>query len=643
VIRHSELLIALALCLPLPALASDPWTAPTPEELAMTSVPEVPGASAIYLYREQVSADFNRSTTVYVRIKILNGSGKDYANVELPFGEYLSYDKIAGRTIHSDGSIIPFTGKPFEKLIEKDHGNKYKVKIFSLPSVEVGSIIEYRYTQTGAYSEVPDWFIQSELFTRKAHYAWDSGGGSIAWTPILPAGVQVNHKGALYFLDIQNVPPIPKDEMMPPMESISYRVLFYSTLFTNAPDFWKAAGELWSQALDKFIGPGKGVRAAVANMVAPGDTDEQKLRKIYAAIMATENVDFTRKFTAREAKAKGFKDINSTDDILTRNRASGDQLALLFVSMARAAGLKAYVMGIADRSERIFLPNYLSFGQLDDYIAIVKLGGIDTYFDPGARYCPFGHLAWFHNVSGGLRQTDGGTAIFNTPRPLYTDNQIKRIANLTLDEQGVASGSVVITYVGDPARRWRETALTGDETSLKADLQTELEHELPSGMEITVDGLGDLTGTDKPLVITYTVHGAIGSSAGKRLLVPANLFQAGEKPKFPSEKRDVPIDMHYGSLTQDAVGYRIPASMTVESIPAADKAELKTDAAFTSSSRVVKDGIVLYRNVSIGRFIYAAAEYPDVREFYKKLEAKDQETLVLSHVAAVAKPAGSGN
>jgi hypothetical protein len=33
------------------------WTAPTKEELTMTSQPEVPGASAVYLFREEVTDD----------------------------------------------------------------------------------------------------------------------------------------------------------------------------------------------------------------------------------------------------------------------------------------------------------------------------------------------------------------------------------------------------------------------------------------------------------------------------------------------------------------------------------------------------------------------------------------------------------
>ena len=118
-------------------------------------------------------------------------------------------EDIQGRTIHSDGTIIPFTGKPYEKLIEKTQGVKFMAKVFTMPDVQVGSIIEYRYKlrYDDNRFKAPDWYIQSDLWTRKGHYLWkpidlsdtnmvltgERGQvkSTIAWTPILPQGTEV--------------------------------------------------------------------------------------------------------------------------------------------------------------------------------------------------------------------------------------------------------------------------------------------------------------------------------------------------------------------------------------------------------------------------------------------------------------------
>lgn len=161
------------------ARAEQQWIKPTPEELSMTSQPQVPGASAVYLNRDETTDDKLHVFTIYVRLKVLNDLGKENANVELKYahdsaGSSIKIEDIQGRTIHSDGTVIPFTGKPYDKLIEKTKDVKIMAKVFTLPDVEVGSIIEYRYRLSldDNWFLAPQWYIQSNLFTRKAHYTW---------------------------------------------------------------------------------------------------------------------------------------------------------------------------------------------------------------------------------------------------------------------------------------------------------------------------------------------------------------------------------------------------------------------------------------------------------------------------------------
>ena len=653
------------------------WTQPTPEELSMTSIPQVPGASAVYLYKEETTDDSLHMFSHYVRLKVLTDKGKEYANVELPYvtGESgRSIDEIAGRTIHPDGSVVPFTGKPYDKLIVKSQTFKYKAKVFTLPAVEVGSIIEYRYKERMGdnWFSSPEWMIQSELYTRKAHYMWrptaelltsEDGkevSNTIAWAPLLPPGAKVEekqlYKGSLarsgdpnseLTLDMHDVPPILNEEFMPPMGSVSYRVLFYYTHFKTVQDYWASEGKTWSKSRDKFIGPNKGVREYVSTLISPSDTQDQKVHKIYAAVMLLENTDFSRERTASEEKAQGLKQLNTTDDILARKRGNGDQLDMLFIAMCRAAGLKAYAMGVADRSVRIFLPNFLSARQLDDDIAIVNVDGKEVYFDPGERYCEPKHLAWKHTLNGGLRQTDGGTTLVSAPAANYMDERVGRVADLKLDDHGVATGQVIVTYQGDAALHWRQEALKGDDTSLNQDLRESMESKLPGGMEIRVTSVEGLADFDKPLVVKYDIKGAVGSSTGKRVLISANLFESNEKPKFPEAKREVAVDMRYPSVEQDAVRFQYPESMTIESSPAAEKTMLQQVASYEVHSKPGTHSITFYRNYVNSKSLYVPDMYGDLRTFYGKMENKDQETLVLTRATATdattttAKPAGN--
>jgi len=545
-------------------------------------------------------------------------------------------------------------------------------KVFTMPDVEVGSIIEYRYTlrYDDYYFMSPDWYIQSELYTRKAHYQWkptseqlvSKRGGreqltnSIAWFPVLPAGTEVKssrlppiggNEGQMIFeVNVHDIPPSPKEEYMPPLSSFTYRVLFFYSAYRTGEEFWKNEGKFWAKDSDKFIGPGPKVSAALHEWVAPADTPDQKLRKLYAAVMQIENTDFTREHDRSEDKAAGLRDVHSTDDILERKRGSSDQIAKLFVAMARAAGMKAYLFGVTNRSHSVFTAAYLNMSQLDDDVVVVNVDGKDQYFDPGTRYCPYGHLDWKHTFAGGIRQVDGGAQVSETPGEPYTASRTQRVADLVMDEQGVVTGTIKMTYTGAAALNWRQRSLAGDSTSLNHELQNSLEHLLPGGMEIKVGTIQNLTSYEEALVVNFNVKGPVGAPTGKRLFVPADIFVSNTKSTFPQEKRDLAVYFHYPNLVQDAVRVKLPASIKIESVPAKGQESFDKFAVYSMTSESTPNSVTVRRNLALAEILFMPKEYPELRSFYNKFETKDQETIVLTSgpaAAAAAKPAGSAN
>jgi hypothetical protein len=655
-------------------IAHAQWTQPTPEELSMTAQPEVPGAAAVYLYREETTEDDLHMFSTYVRLKVLTEKGKEHSNVELNYasiasGGSSSITNIQGRTIHPDGTVIPFTGKPYEKLVEKTHGVKVMSKVFTLPDVEVGSILEYRYKfrLNDNYFSSPDWYIQSDLYTRKAHYEWkptnkqlissDDRGqltNGIAWTPILPPGAELKQTQVpgtglsegrnIIDLDVHDIAPAPSEDFMPPISSFTYRVLFYYTPYRTGEEYWKNEGKHWAKLRDKFIGPDSGVKAAVNDLTTPSDSQDQKLRKLYAAVMRLENTNYTREHSTAEEKSEGLKEARNTDDIWARKRGSDDQLTELFVAMARAAGMKAYVMAVTNRDRSVFFKPYPSFAQLNDYVAIVNVDGKEQFFDPGSRFCPYQHLAWKHTSSGGLRQTESGSDINATPQEPYTNSRTQRIADLAIDEHGAVTGTIKLTYMGDPALHWRQQSLTGDATSLEHDLNDSVNQLLPQGMEVKITSIEKLADYEQPLTVNLAVNGTLGSFTGKRILLPGDVFESNSRDTFPHEKRDIPVYFSYPHMMQDAVRVKFPASLNVESIPTSEKIPFQNFAVYSMSTSSTPTSVTVQRNYSLGEIIYLAKEYPELRSFYSKMETKDQESVILTTAPVKAgKPVPVGN
>src|SRR3954466_1671766 len=154
------------------------WPAIAPEHLKMTDLPQQKGAPAVILLREEVANDPQNYHSVYVRIKILTEAGRRYADVEIPYSRRnFKIEGVSGRTIRPDGSIVEFDGKVFDKMVVKGkrgRGEQIRVhvKSFTLPDVQVGSILDYRYSLR--YDDhtfyAPEWIVQGELFQKSVSF-----------------------------------------------------------------------------------------------------------------------------------------------------------------------------------------------------------------------------------------------------------------------------------------------------------------------------------------------------------------------------------------------------------------------------------------------------------------------------------------
>ena len=139
-------LAALATFLALPVSLFAQFQPPTSEELSMKEEPKAPGAAAIYLYREETVDDNLHYHSFFARIKVLTEKGKELATVSVPYpkGKF-SVTDVKARTIHADGTVIPLDVKPSDLVEQKGTGFQINKMVFTLPSAEVGSILEYKW------------------------------------------------------------------------------------------------------------------------------------------------------------------------------------------------------------------------------------------------------------------------------------------------------------------------------------------------------------------------------------------------------------------------------------------------------------------------------------------------------------------
>ncbi len=627
---------------------------PTKEELQMTSDPKAPGADAVYLYIEEKTDDALHYHSYYERLKILTEKGKEAATIRIPYekGPFKVTD-IHGRTIHSDGTVIPLSSKPADLVDVKTKNIQLNTMVFTLPNVEIGSILEYslqvRYDDNMVSS--PTWDVQKTYFIHQAHFYFNpSRTGEITnsrgdvlnnlmWSLRARENMKVEYDKARgsYTFDISDVPALPKDDWMPPLNSVNWRVEFYYTAYHTGTDFWISEGKRWAKDTEEFAKPGKAIQQAVSQIVAASDTDEQKARKIYDAVMKLENTRFTREKSEAERKKEKLKQIKRAEDVWNQKSGSDDDIALLFVAMARAAGLKAYAMQVVDRSRAVFDPNYLTPSQLDDYIAIVEIGGKEVFLDPGQKMCPFGILHWKHTVAGGLRLSDKGPLYAVTPAGTYKENSAVRVADLTMDADKNVTGTVRYVLSGQDALKWRQLRLRNDEEEVKKQFKESISDDIPDGIEAEFDHFVGLDDTNGNLAALLKVSGNLGTATGKRFFMPGFFFESrGKHPFVAQDKRTIPVDVLYPKMITDQVTYHLPGGLEVENSPQASSASWPDHALLKVASAVNSQKIEVARTLAYNYTILPPDQYSNLHDFYQKVATADQQQLVL-RAAAVAK------
>lgn len=632
-------------CLIMSSLAftqqKEDWLPITAKDQQINEVPGNPGAAAIQLYYADYINDEAHTEFFYRRIKVLNEKGKEQANVEMIVPPSISIGDLKARTIHPDGKIIEFTGKPFEKTVYKTKGVKLQAKAITMPEVTVGSIIEYKYKLRLDDVVITEnsWTIQHDLYTVKESFFFKPYMGPLEDAP---AGAQVNYvtayleqkpklKNNTLELSMENVAAFDSEGYMPPEENYKPRVLFFylSTDASSVDKFWQDAGKKWYNSTEHALGNNnKEVKEAAAAAVGSETDPEKKLRKLYAKAQEIRNFTYERERSADELKREKIKGNENAGDVLKRGYGDREDITFLFVAMARAVGFDAQVVKVSSREEKFFNRNVLSKRQFDSQVAAVQVNGKDVFLDPGTKFCPYGLIRWIRTSTAALKlDKNGGT--FVTITPATQDKAvIARTANLSLSEEGGLKGTVSVEFRGGEALERRISAFRTDEAGRKKDMEDEFKNWLASGAIVEMTGAKGFDATDEPLIVQFNVEiPSYASAAGKRLLAPAYLFQAKQKDAFKHAERKYPIYFPYAFAEIDKISIKVPTGYTLESAPQIQQADLPY-ARYENVSQLAGTQLVTQRSLLLNGIYFDAKQYGEMKNFFSKVQTGDEEQAV---------------
>lgn len=588
--------------------------------------------------------DVLRSRFIHRRIKILTESGRRYADVVIPVPSDASVTDIRARTIRRDGSVVEFSGKPFEKVLLRRAGQNLVAKSFSLPQSCVGCMVEYKYRvnwEKLVFDTV--WELQHDLFAVREKF-WlrpyqgmlqtRHGGDETRLSYVysnLPEGVAPRETAAGIELTVENVSAFVPEASMPPPDNFKPQVrFFYGGREIESPEaFWRDMGREWYEKSEKFMGRTPQMEAALAEIVGQESDPLKKLRAIYARTRRLRNLSYEPARTRVESKKEELKPADHAALVLTHGYGFSNEIAELFAALARTAGVQADILRASSREERVFDPKLLSGQQLPWELVRVRLEGSEIFLDPGTPMCPFGLVWWPYTSGPALKLDKDGGEFVTVPTPAADKAVTRRTASMTLSPDGALRGEVTVKFEGTEALQRRLDAMGTDEAGAANGLESELLGRLPVGSTVHLRSAEGWDAVEDPLVLHFdVVTPGFAAKSERRMLVPSRLFQEIGAEIFTATRR-YPVYFSYTWSSIDNVRIKLPASYAAESIP--DGQDIKLASTRFIATRTLSAGTLTQSCVLVVNSIYFEPErYAELRGFFEKLRASGDEPAVLA-------------
>ena len=627
------------------------WGDVSDAELGLDAYPADPEAAALILsdvgevtFSERMEPRLER----HVRIKILAESGYDLATVSLP---YIHEDR-AQRLQKVEGQTFTRTPEGGVRRTELDDDDVFREKLdgrwsratFTLPDLAPGSVVEYRYTlRSKSPGYLPDWtfsaaepVLYSEFVAsvpRDLDYVRVMKGADFVQADEPERTYTTAGDGLRHRWVARDLPAFRDEPFMTSARDYEARLSFQLRGFVQPNFGYVPVMHTWEKVaedLDDHPGFGRELRRRgrirdTGEALAAGlSSDGKKLQAIY---------DFVSQSIATTSET-GFVADEDLDDVLEKGTGDHAEAVLLFVALARAAGLDADPVLISTRSHGAVVKVYPLVTQFNSVLARVRLGRASVFVDPTDPLRRIGMLPLQARVAEGWVPDPDAPEWVEVTSPIHSEHLVSLGGRL--DAEGTLQGKVESVQMGYPALAARKRLQSG---SAEAFVQEEVVADV-SGMELGAVTLDLADQLDAPVVTTFDYElPRYAQVVGERMyLNPAVLLREGEHP-FPSRTRVSDVSYAYPLVQRLVAVFELPDGYVVEDVP--DDHRFMTPGGVNSFQRTteVEAGQVRVQ-VERARLlpVLEREQYAALREFYDLVLTMQDDVIVLRKTSPDAAP-----
>ena len=623
------------------------------------------GRSRIEGHRSGFEVVFERIT----RIKILKKAGFEHATVEIPLyhrdedQEKISnlrgftYNLVNGQVVKTK---LEATGTFFEKRTPTTNIQK-----FTLPEVREGAVIEYAYTLRSDFLfNFQDWTFQHEIPVRwsesrvsipvfykykiiyQGNQPFDVNVARLGATRLVVDNKMSSNAGLLagstngtlnisapteeHQWALKNLPAFRPEPYMTTARDYVPRLDFElkgeqwnDTDYHDLTGTWATnnASLLADEDFGGRLSHSGPLKEQVQGLAAQYPAVAARAAAVRQLVMAAMRYNGQNRCFAQVPLRKAYE----------AHRGSVADVNLLLIAALRDAGLEAHPLLLSTRDHGRISQEFLLLERFNYVLAVVPLGaGQDLLVDATEPLLPCGVLPErCLNLVGRLISAKPADGRWVPLTPSQHHAHFHQ-ATLMLDAQGGLSGQVHEEhggYAGADARA--ELAAQGEKKYLAALAQR---HEGWAVPKLTVSHTDELA---KPLAVDYAFsQPASGPAAPAQLyLSPLSEFGARQNP-FRHEERTFDIDFGAPQDETLLLQLKLPEGYELAETPKPLILTLPNDGGkFIYNVTALGTTVQLTSRLSLYNSLYPAAQYPYLREFYRRLLEKQAEKLVIQKKA----------